>query len=485
MPPAKWSERLSAHRFEFAFLAILFAAAFAVRVWQISTVHFWDEAVYLQNAEVILGLKHNYSELSSRPPLLSLIFAAVLLVWHHIYAAVIATALMNAAAPVLLYLAGRRIVGRPGAVVASLLLGFAPFFVGAFPDSFPSDSTGNSLLSDCPALTLILLAFWLLLRALERPGNRRFLLVGLVFATAVLMRFASLSSVFILGLLIFSTPQYWRAALRCGAGFLLGMAPYLCWSKWHYGDFLATMRQGYVDYRGERQPVSFYLANFGTMFCWITLAGILLWVARWVWRRSRHSEWPHARAEQGSLEPFLWIWTALAIAFFFGMRHQEPRYLIPAAPPMFLLAGSGLATAFETSKTSRRLPAGAALGLILVFSFLPSFQRLREPLFDTSSSEEMEVIDYLQHSFPSTTILYSNFNYPVFAYYSNFEIHVLPTFAPAVYTALGNLPVDGILIAYKPEIHPDPTPEWLAANPHFTLIREFPSLRVYRFQRGN
>jgi hypothetical protein len=40
-------------------------------------VHFWDEAVYLQNPEVICCGKHNFSELNFRPPLLSLIFAAV------------------------------------------------------------------------------------------------------------------------------------------------------------------------------------------------------------------------------------------------------------------------------------------------------------------------------------------------------------------------------------------------------------------------
>ena len=477
------AEPFKAHRLEFLFLATLYTAAFAVRVWQISKVHYWDEAVYLQNAEVILGFKHNYSELGSRPPLLSLIFAGVFLVWHHIYAAVIATALINAAAPLLLYSAGRRIVGRAGASIGSLLLAFTPFLAGAIPDSFPSDYTGNSLLTDSPALTLILLAFWLLMRALEQPARRKFLLVGLVFAMAVLMRFASLSSIFVLGMLTLAAPRQWRAVLSCSMGFILGMTPYLCWSKWHYGGFLTTIRQGYVNYQGERQAVSFYLLNFGTMFCWITLAGLVLWVGRWIVQRPQHGSSQHAPGgAQRWLEPFLWIWTAWAIGVFFAMRHQEPRYLIPAAPPMFLLAGSGLSIGFESSRRSRRMIAGAVLGVLLVFSVLPTFERLREPLLDDSVSEEMEVIDYLQHEFPSTTILYSNFNYPVFGYYSSFEIHVLPTFSPGVYAALDRLTQDGILIAYKPEIHGDPSPGWLDANPHFRLVREFSSLRVYRFQ---
>src|SRR5512142_3503348 len=96
---------------EYAFLLVLVAGAFVLRVWPLSNVHFWDEAVYLQNAEVICCEKTNYSELDSRPPLLSLIFAAVFLLWHHIYAAAIVTALLNALAPVLLYLSSRTIVG--------------------------------------------------------------------------------------------------------------------------------------------------------------------------------------------------------------------------------------------------------------------------------------------------------------------------------------------------------------------------------------
>src|ERR1019366_8787234 len=60
---------------EFFLLFLLVAAAFLVRIWGISKTHFWDEMVYLQNAQVICCGKINYSELDYRPPLLSLISA--------------------------------------------------------------------------------------------------------------------------------------------------------------------------------------------------------------------------------------------------------------------------------------------------------------------------------------------------------------------------------------------------------------------------
>jgi len=133
---------------------LLIATGFVLRLWPLSKARFWDEAVYLQNAEVICCGKANYSELDSRPPLLSLIFAGVFLLWHHVYAASIATALLNALGPALLYASGRVIVGRASAAIAAMLLAFSPFFVGVFPSGFASDDTGNSLISDSPTFDL-------------------------------------------------------------------------------------------------------------------------------------------------------------------------------------------------------------------------------------------------------------------------------------------------------------------------------------------
>jgi 4-amino-4-deoxy-L-arabinose transferase-like glycosyltransferase len=211
-------------RLESLLLFLLVAAAFLVRIWGISKTHFWDEMVYLQNAQVICCGKINYSELDFRPPLISLIYAGVFLLWHHIYAACIVTAFLNALGPVFLYLAGRLSVGRLPAAIAALLLAFSPFFVGVFPDGFASDDTGNSLLTDSPALTLVLLAFWLLLRALDRQSIPRFAWAGLALALSILMRFGSLPSTGMLFLLPLAAKRRWNALMSCGVGLMVGLA---------------------------------------------------------------------------------------------------------------------------------------------------------------------------------------------------------------------------------------------------------------------
>src|ERR1019366_4242798 len=158
---------------------------------------------------------------------------------------------------------------------------------------FVSDAAGNSLLSDSPALTLILLSFWLLLRALRKQTDLRFECAGFVLALAVLMRFASLSSVGVLSLLVLTADRWWRAALACGAGFAAGIGPYLCWSRFHYGGFFRTFRNGWEIFQGPGESLLFYLKNFGNIFSWITLAGLALWIGRWAWENWKQKGGDH------------------------------------------------------------------------------------------------------------------------------------------------------------------------------------------------
>jgi Alg9-like mannosyltransferase family len=180
---------------------------------------------------------------------------------------------------------------------------------------------------------------------------------------------------------------------------------------------------------------------------------------------------------------FLWLWAAAAVLFFFALPHQEPRYLMPAAPPLFLLAGSGLCVVLIPPPTKSRIIGTVLVAAALIWSFLPSTRRFESPFIDDSITEEMQVAKFLDDNFPKETVVYSNFNYPMFGYYSKLRVQELPETGELLYDALNRLPKDGILIAYKdPEIIPDPRPEWLASNPHFQVFREFGSLILYKYR---
>ncbi|MGH9538301.1 MAG: ArnT family glycosyltransferase [Terriglobales bacterium] len=481
---------------KWGFLVLLVAGAFVVRVWGLSKMHFWDENVYLQNAEVICCGKNNYNEIDSRPPLLSILFAGTFLLWHSDYAAWIVVALVNALGPAFLYLGGRKMVGAIPAAIASLLLAFTPFSVGVLRDpsgEFVLDFSGHSLLSDCPALTLILLSFWLLLRALQQQTNLRFALAGFGLAMAVLMRFDSLSSVGVLLLLLLAANRPARAALACGAGFAAGLGPYLCWERFRYGGFLAIFFRGWHNFSGFRESTFYFVARSVAILSWVTLLGLGLWAGRVtleIWREKQ--EGPKLISSENfpgrpsrTWEAFLCLWAVALLFFFSALSHKEPRYAIPLLPPLFLLAGIGLSTLLASRRMVPRVAGMALLAGALGFSIWPIRQRFDSDFIDDSVSEEMEVSDFLNHSVSPSTVLYTNMNYPDFAYYTNLRVVALPENSEGLHKSLKNLPSDGILIAYG-QNDPDapaeePDPRWLNSNPHYRRLKEFPSIVLYEY----
>jgi hypothetical protein len=476
-------------RREVFLLFLLCAAAFIVRLWGMSRFHFWDEMVYLQNAQVICCGKVNYSELDFRPPLISVIYAGVFPVWRSVFAASIAAALLNALGPVFLYLAGRRLASGLPSAIAALLLAFSPFFIGIFPDGFVSDDTGNSLLTDSPALTLALLAFWLLLRALDRESVARFFLAGIALAATMLMRFGSLPSVCILLLLPIAAKQRWKALTACGAGFLVGMAPYLLWSRLQFGGFLYTLRAGSTGVVDEGEPFSYYIVNSPVIFTPAAVLGLVIKAASSLWRLiraipSRLRILPALFSGPSPLvfEAFLWLWLVADFAFFSTMPHKEPRYIMQLAPPFLLLAGSGLALLCALPHRLLR-PAGALLVAgLLVFTFLPDRARFNQPFIQPGAPQEMLASEFLQSSLPNTTDLYMNFNYPAFAFYTNCRIHELPSAGPALYDDIERIPPGGVLIVYRESEGEVWAPNigWMDANAKFQRVRDFSTFAIYR-----
>jgi len=475
-------------RFESQLLFLLAVAAFLVRIWGISKMHFWDEMVYLQNAQVICCGKINYSELAFRPPLISLIYAGVFLLWHHIYAACIVTAFLNALGPVFLYLAGRLSVGRLPAAIAALLLAFSPFFVGVFPHGFASDDTGNSLLTDSPALTLLLIAFWLLLRALDRPSAPRFAWAGLTLALSILMRFGTLPIVGILLFLPLTAKRGWKALISCGVGLLVGLAPYLLWSRLSFGAFFFTLHAGWTHAEESEEPIFFYLRNSAAILTPVALFGIVITATSWLWRpfgaipsRPRLPAAFPSKISPLVLQAFLWMWLLMGLVFFSAMPHKEPRYILPIAPPFLLLAGSGLALCCTLPSRPFRGVGALLVAAFLLLTFLPLRKRFSSPFIDPGDPVEMLASQYLQTGLPPRTILYMSFNYPAFAFYTSYRIHELSAVGPALYSDIEQIPPGEVLIVYrKTDEVWEPDIGWVDANPKFQRMRDFSAFVIYR-----
>ncbi len=458
---------------EAALLMVLCAASFLVRLWPVSQVRFWDETVYLQNAEVICCAKTNYSELDSRPPLLSLLFVAAFMVWHSIYAASVVTAALNAAGSLFLYLAGQRLAGRAAAAIAALLLAFLPFFV--------SGTTGNSLLTDSPAVTLVLICFWILTKAADENAGSWFICGGFVGSLAVLMRFASLPAVAVLSVLCLRPWRRIKAVLQFTAGFALGVGPYLLWSRAHYGGFLTTLRHGWEYVSGSIEPPLYYLQNFVSVFSWMTVAGLALWAAALLLRLKRGTK---AGAERPSLlwQVFLVAWVLILLAYYTAIPHKELRYILPLAPPLLLLAATGFAELLRIRNQALRVLASAVVAAGFVYTCAPDIARFHYPVVSPYVSEEKQVADYLNSIASPSAVLYASFNYPVFGYYTRLTVRRIDEQGETFYRFFPEIMTrDGYLLLY-PELNKDPRMDWVESNPHFRRVREFPSLIVYDYR---
>jgi 4-amino-4-deoxy-L-arabinose transferase-like glycosyltransferase len=370
------------------------------------------------------------------------------------------------------------------AAIAALLLAFSPFFVGVFPNGFASDDTGNSLLTDSPALTLLLLAFWLLLRALDRQTITRFAWAGLVLALSILMRFGTLPSAGLLFLLPLAAKRRWTALIACGAGLLVGLVPYLLWSRLNFGGFFYTLQSGWEHVEGPVGSVFFYVRNAATIFTPVAVFGLVVTASSWFWHPvggfSSRSRVP-ANFSPLVLQACLWVWLLTEFVFFSAMPHKEPRYILPLAPPFLLLAGSGLALICALPRKPFR-PIGVLLvTALLAFTFVPLRERFRRPFIRHDNPEEMLASQFLQSAFPSETTLYMNFNYPAFAFYTNCPIHELPAVGPALYNEIEQIPPGGVLIVYRKtgEVW-EPDIERVNANPKFQRLRDFSTFAIYR-----
>jgi hypothetical protein len=93
----------------------------------------------------------------------------------------------------------------------------------------------------------------------------------------------------------------------------------------------------------------------------------------------------------------------------------------------------------------------------------------------------MLATDFLRSAIPADATLYMNFNYPAFAYYSSYRIHVLPAYGPALYRGIQHIPSGGVLVVYrKTDEVREPDLERVDANPHFQRLRDFSTFVVYR-----
>ena len=458
-------------------LALILALAALVRAVPLTYSHFWDETVFLQHAGVILDGRANYQEFFLRPPLLSVLYALGFALWDNIYVANIVQAVVTTLGVLFAFLYVRGAFGAVPGIAAAFLFAFTPYLV----------ETSHELLTDMPAVALMLAAMWLF----DKPGPRFAILAGAAYALAVQTRFTSLFLIVYFALDASLSLKKLRqlAILVVAAG--VTIAPYLIWVRWNYGSFLFpfVLARRIVTEWTAPVPSGFYFDAMLEIFppsLWLFFAlGLLLFVMRW----------NTALGSQTKRQLVLLTWGLAFLAYMLTIGHKEVRYLLPLAIPVVIISAMSVTALFGWIARQERpvRVAGVLLGVaVAVADYASPLQKLRDPWTDRSESEEVQIAGYLrEHSTPADTI-YAAHNFPVLAFYSGRRtVSLLPIQDEFEQVWRQAMARPGFLVYYAPagikETHSKnphfmPDQQFIDASPEFRLARSFPSATVYCYE---
>lgn len=474
-----------------ALLALILLLALLVRVVPLTYSHFWDEAVFLQDARVIADGRTNYDEFFERPPLLSIVYALGFKLWDDVYVANVMQGLFTTLAVLFAFLYVRRTFGLVAGLCAAFLLAFAPYFV----------ETSHELMTDMPAVTLMLAAMWLF----DARATPCALLGGVACGLAVETRFTCL---FLAGYFVlevaWSRRKFPRLVLL-GIGATATLVPYLVWLKISYGSFFYpfVLASRIVHEWTAPVPASFYLEGVRgilppSLWAAIALAVALLVRSGLADARGTAAAAPAARIdadEQLRREITLLVWGGAFFAYMLSIPHKEIRYLLPLVIPAVVLGAVGIARLWQwlaRQPTPVRMAGVLLAVLVAVADYGAPLQALAGPAVDRSESPEVQIALYLrEHSTPADTI-YAAHNFPVLAFYSGRRtVSLLPIQQDFASQRCALMSQPGFFVYFLPEhigeIHArdpalKPDRAFLATHPDFVPVQDFPTATVYRYR---
>lgn len=445
-------------------IIIIFLIAFIFRVFPIRAGHWWDETVYLQHAEIIFSDRSNYDELSFRPPLLPIILAGAFYLWHSPIFATVIVALLGILAPIFIYLIGKKIYGFNVGAIAGIITAFSPFLI----------SNSNVILTDVPALSLLVMAFYLLLFQDNKICN---ILSGVFLSLAFLMKFTSIliAPVFLLFLIMHKAS--FKKYILIGGASLLTVLPYLIWAQVHLGNFFLPIIIGSAMVSDFNEPKWFYLFynTIKYVFTLFVPAGLILLLVSYVTK--------FKAIKNRKYDTILMVWAFLFLAYLTLNPHKEPRYLMPVIAPLTLLASKGLDNFASLFKKSNKIIYTLTL-LFVIFLLYQNFQIQSErnfQLLDFSQNDDIRASNFITSNFPNDTLIYTNYRWPVFAYYTGYNVTLLTPWNESFYSDYKKIMTSpGLIIASNWKEH-EPSVIWLNENPDFTFVDSVGEVQIFKY----
>ncbi len=417
--------------------------------------------------------------------MIPLILAAVFTVTDSIMAAHVMVSVLAALGIPLVYLLGRDLYDwRPGLIAAVVY--------AASPEHLMES---HKLHIDPILPTVWLLVAVLGYRMLDGRSSWYAVLTGAFTGIAVLSKFTSLVLLPLLILLLFldhAERQDWDLSLngfittalslvydrrlwQYTTGFITVLAPYLLWSYTTYGHPLYPFIQG-AELSGAAQPFLTYINGYSAFIALPFYLGLLLFL-------------PQLRriADRDIYYPLLFV-IVLYVPLQFMIANKELRYLLPVVPFLALMIGRGLN---QVRRWDQRVLAPLVLVLLLASTmYLPHMAGLYVEMAATGQTTIKEPTTptydaamWMKRNTPEDALLYTNYEWPVLAYYSERPIHLMPMTQPFQNEISTYMTHPGyvFLTERAPDSY-DPSIAFAKDDPRFEQVAVFADGDTYLFQ---
>ncbi|RLI99940.1 MAG: hypothetical protein DRP03_02250 [Candidatus Aenigmatarchaeota archaeon] len=457
-------------------LLLLFLISFFVRFFPVNLgSHYWDEAVYLQHAEIFSGQRsmEKFNEFDIRPPLLPLMISLSYIVSHSIISAHFVVSILSALGIIVIFFLAKEIFDEETAVFSSLLYALIPLNI----------TLSHDILVDSFLPTFWAASALFVIKSAKTGERLHKVLAGIFIGFSILTKFTSLLLVFLpLFVFFFSKEKrerterkfftYFISSIKemtlivCSA--ILVVLPYLVWVAILFGNPLYTFINAFLVVNLDI-PTSFTIlyTQFNKIFPVLFLFGLFLFILNAVLERK--------------IDRFVASIGLFSLIFFVTIHfvtHKEIRFLLPIIPFLTIISVNGFIRGIVgRSKKATKL-IFLIFFLIIVLGIISTNPKLKlltnGNFFINPTSTAYNAALWLQKNTLPDTIIYTNTQYPVLAYYSNRTIIVLPFWRSFQNNITEVMNRKGYYTLFSETARSrEPTIDFVKSDKRFTLINKF------------
>ena len=386
------------HWYVFAFCIIIYLL---VIVLTFNTGYSWDESIYLLHTNMFLGRSSSFNELGFRPVLLSIL----LMPFYEISSNLIFLRVLMIIFSILLIFALFLLLKKLFDFKISLLLValfiISPVFIGV----------GQYVLTDLIVLLFVIPGMYFAYNYYYTEKKVSLMFASILFGFAFLTRFFYGSFLIFLILLILvkyrSIKIFLLELLTSVLPFFLVIFPYLLFSKYVFGGFFTTLRNGQI-------LVSFYDAPWYNYFGYILAYWPLLFLFGCL---GLYFLYKRRLDYKTKFYFMILLLSIIQFLYFCFTPHKESRYAIPLVFNLLFIAGFGLAHWFRTysAKVKQKVLKILFFTMIIFGIFVIILFAIYYIPLEQKEVKNMLPINYLQDINEKGTI-YVNTDVPQYIY---------------------------------------------------------------------